>query len=175
MSEANVQITTPTPTVRRLEGGLRGASARTGWEASPAPDPKQSVQSMQEANVQDGTPMPIVGRELEEGAFSVPLKAAEIPKVISWQPGVSRPPAPALAPAPSVRNKPSKPVPFAGSDLLLTRSDHRVVAVDVLAIDRREKHRLAGSPAEGLRDRALLLVGFAAAPPSGICNQPGSV
>jgi hypothetical protein len=108
--------------------------------------------------------MPIVGRELEEGAFSVPLKAAEIPKVISWQPGVSRPPAPALAPAPSVRNKPSKPVPFAGSDLLLTRSDHRVVAVDVLAIDRREKHRLAGSPAEGLRDRALLLVGFVAAP-----------
>jgi hypothetical protein len=98
--------------------------------------------------------MPIVGRKLKGDAFSVPLKAAEIPKAISWIPGVSRSsfappsnkvaPEASLAPAPSVRNKPSKPVPFVGTDLLLTRSDHRVVAVDVLAIDRREKHRLAG-------------------------------
>jgi hypothetical protein len=75
MSEVNVLTTTLTPTVRRLAGAPRGASARTGWEASPAPDPKQSVQSMQEANVQDSTPMPIVGRKLETGASAVPRGA----------------------------------------------------------------------------------------------------
>jgi hypothetical protein len=96
------------------------------------------------------------------------ISVGEIPKVVRWKPGVSRssfvsPPqgasqydAPSssvdstLPPAPSARNKPSprlrssKPAPFIGSDLLLTRSDHRVVATDVLAIDRRERYRLSG-------------------------------
>jgi hypothetical protein len=118
---------------------------------------------MREAIDDITTPALTVRRRLPGGAFAVPPSlrpngplngAAEIPKVISWRPGVSRssfvPPAnkatpdAASAPAPSGRNKPSKPVPFVEPDLLLTRSDHRVVAVDVLAIDRREKYRLSG-------------------------------
>lgn len=118
---------------------------------------------MQEAINDITIPAPTVRRRLEGGAFAVPPNlrpgapaktAAEIPKVISWKPGVPRSsfvppttkatPEAAPAPAPSGRKKPSKPAPFVGTDLLLERSDHRVVAVDVLAIDRREKLRLAG-------------------------------
>jgi hypothetical protein len=92
------------------------------------------------------------------------------PKVISWQPGVPRSsvalpankpmpssvvtpepaPAPTGPPAPSARNKPSPrhlpshPVQLLPSDLLQSTSRKRVVATDVLAIDRHEKYRLAG-------------------------------